>query len=49
GQTILGALPYSAQLAQADLNGQPSDVDDQTLADAVTGIWEKLQAALSNS
>ena len=46
GQTILGELPYSAQLAQADLDGRSADVDDPALADAIKQIVDALEKEL---
>lgn len=46
GQTILGELPYSLQLAQADLSGRSDDVDDPALADAIRQIVEALEKEL---
>jgi len=45
-QTILGELPYSPQLAQADLDGRSADVDDPALSDAIKGIVEALEKEL---
>ena len=45
-QTILGELPYSNQLAQADLDGRSAAVDDPALADAVDQIIEALEKEL---
>ena len=46
GQTVLGELPYSSQLAQADLSGHSADVDDPALADAIEQIVEALEKEL---
>ena len=46
GQTIIGSLPYSAQLARADLEGRPVDVEDRAFADAVNCIGEALEKQL---
>lgn len=45
-QTIIGMLPYSAELARADLEGCSVDVDDQSLVDAVNHIQEALEKQL---
>ena len=46
GQTILGDLPYSLQLLQADLDGRSADVDDPALADAIKQVLEALEREL---
>jgi CO dehydrogenase maturation factor len=46
GQIIIGTLPFSAELARADLEGRPVDVDDQALAEAVDRIKEALEEQL---
>jgi len=43
GQQILGVLPYSAELARADLEGRPADVADLAFAEAVRRIARALQ------
>ena len=46
GQTVLGELPYSVQLAQADLDGRSANVDDPALADSVEQILKGLEKEL---
>lgn len=46
GQTIIGSLPYSEELARADLEGRSVDVDDQALIDAVDRVGEALEKQL---
>jgi len=43
GQQILGVLPYCAELARADLEGRPADVDAPDFTEAVGRIAEALQ------
>ncbi len=38
GQTIIGTLPFSAELARADLEGRSVDVDDREFIEAVDRI-----------
>ena len=45
-QSIIGTLPYSAELARADLEGRSVDVEDRAFADAVQGIGEALEKQL---
>ncbi len=40
---ILGTLPYSAELARADLEGRSVDVKDPAFAEAVEGIGRALE------
>ncbi len=47
GQTILGELPYSTELSQADLDGRSADVDDPALGAAVKQVVEALEKELS--
>ncbi len=47
GQTILGVLPYCPDLARADLEGRPADVDDRAFVEAVRRIGEALEEQLS--
>ena len=46
GQAILGELPYSSQLLQADLDGRSAEVDDPALADAINQVVEALEKEL---
>jgi CO dehydrogenase maturation factor len=43
GQMILGALPYSAELARADLEGRPLGSEDRTWTEAVGQIVRVVQ------
>jgi CO dehydrogenase maturation factor len=43
GHIIIGTLPYSAELARADLEARSSDVDDRAFLDAVGHIGEALE------
>jgi len=43
GQEIIGMLPYSAELARADLEGRPLDLDDQAFGEGLGGIGEALE------
>jgi len=43
GQVILGALPYSAELARADLEGRPLSREDRSWAEAVGQIVRVVQ------
>ena len=45
-QNIIGTLPFSAELARADLEGRPVDVEDQAFAEAVGRIGEALENEL---
>jgi CO dehydrogenase maturation factor len=47
GERILGFLPYSEELARADLEGRPADVTDAAFRAAVERIEEALVKALS--
>lgn len=47
GQTILGALPYNANLARADLEGRAQDADDPSWAEAIERIAEALEQQLN--
>jgi CO dehydrogenase maturation factor len=47
GQVILGVLPYSAELARADLEGRAAEVGDPAFAKAVAGITDALEKELS--
>lgn len=46
GQVILGALPYCADVARADLEGRSGDVDDSSFLEAVTRIGNDLESRL---
>lgn len=46
GQVILGALPYCADVARADLEGRSGDVDDSGFLEAVTRIGKDLEHRL---
>lgn len=46
GQTVLGALPYRAALAQADWEGRPADWRDPALQAALDRICEALASHL---
>jgi CO dehydrogenase maturation factor len=43
GQTIIGELPYCAELARADLEGAPVDIHVGNLAEAVSRLVETLE------
>jgi len=43
---IVGTLPYSDELARADLDGRSVDVEDRALAEAIEGIGEALEKQL---
>jgi CO dehydrogenase maturation factor len=47
GQSILGMLPYCAELARADLEGRAADVEDPAFIEAVNNIIETLGKHLS--
>lgn len=49
GQTILGMLPYSAELARADLEGRSVDVDDQAFSGSVDRIRQALETKLGGT
>jgi CO dehydrogenase maturation factor len=44
---ILGALPYSAALARADLEGQSADVDDSVFRGAVERLSKTVEEHLA--
>ena len=44
GQVVLGALPYCAELARADLEGRPADVADSAFLEAVSRVAEALNS-----
>jgi CO dehydrogenase maturation factor len=46
GQTIIGTLPFSAELARADLEGRSVQVDDPEFAGAVDRVREALEERL---
>lgn len=46
GQTILGTLPYCEELARADLEGRPLEVQHRAFAGAVDRIGEVLEKQL---
>ena len=46
---ILGTLPFSAELARADLEGRSSDIDDPAFAAAVDRIGEALEKHLGSA
>ena len=46
GQILIGMLPYSAELARADLEGRSVDVDDRAFVEAVDRIREALEEQL---
>ncbi len=48
GQLVIGMLPYHAELARADLEGRPVDINDRILAEAVNRIAETLEQRLDN-
>jgi len=48
GQTILGVLPYSAALAQADLEGRPADFGAPDFAEAIDRIGSALENRLED-
>ncbi len=47
GQTVLGVLPYCAELARADLEGRPVELQDPAFAGAVHRIGEAVEKLLS--
>jgi len=47
-QTLLGVLPYSAELARADLEGRSVDVEDRAFVEAVGRIGEALEEQLGD-
>jgi len=48
GQTILGTLPFSEELAQADLDGRSVDIDDPQFSEALENIGQALENQLSD-
>ncbi len=46
GQDILGVLPYSADLARADLEGRAAEAEDPDFLAAVKQVWEALETRL---
>jgi CO dehydrogenase maturation factor len=46
-QTILGTLPYNAELARADLEGRAQGVEDSSWADATQRIVKALEQQIS--
>jgi CO dehydrogenase maturation factor len=49
GQTILGALPYNANLARADLEGRAQGIDDPPWTEAIERIVQALEKHLDHS
>jgi CO dehydrogenase maturation factor len=49
GQIIIGALPYAAELARADLEGRPAEIADPAFAAAVAAVGEELERQLKVS
>jgi len=47
-ENIIGTLPYSNELARADLEGRSVDVEDRAFAEAVEGIGEALEKHLGD-
>jgi len=47
GQTILGTLPFSEALAQADLEGRSVNIDDPAFSEALENIGKALEDQLS--
>ena len=47
-QTIIGTLPYSAELARADLDGRPVNVEDAAFLAALDEVGKSLQQELNN-
>jgi len=47
-EKIIGTLPYSTELARADLEGRSVDVQDRAFAEAVEGIGEVLAEELAS-
>jgi len=45
-ENIIGVLPYSEQLARADLEGRPADIEDPAFRAAVERIEEALEKEL---
>jgi CO dehydrogenase maturation factor len=48
GQVVLGALPYSAELARADLEGRSADVQDAAFQEAVTHLGDGIEKQLGD-
>ncbi len=48
-QSLIGVFPYSSEVAQADLEGRPVDLNNPALADAVNRIAEALEQRLEGS
>jgi CO dehydrogenase nickel-insertion accessory protein CooC1 len=46
GQTIVGELPYCAQLARADLEGDRVELSDEAFAGAVRRLTKALESLL---
>jgi len=46
GQIVIGMLPYSAELARADLEGRSVDIADEAFVEAVSRIKEVLEEQL---
>ena len=46
GQDIIGTLPYDAELARADLEGRPVDLENPAFGEAVDRIGEALEKQL---
>ena len=47
GQTILGTIPYCAELGQADLEGRSANIEDGQFLAAIDRIADKLEKQLS--
>jgi CO dehydrogenase maturation factor len=48
GQTMIGVIPYSAELGRADLEGRPVNLDDPGFAEAIDRIRETLESKLED-
>ncbi|MGO8688066.1 MAG: AAA family ATPase [Thermoguttaceae bacterium] len=48
GQTVVGELPYCAQLARADLEGSPVDIREGALAEAIQHVADALEKQFSS-
>jgi CO dehydrogenase maturation factor len=48
GQDILGVLPYSVDLAHADLEGRAAQTEDPAFLAAVKQIWQALETRLGD-
>jgi CO dehydrogenase maturation factor len=46
---IIGTLPFSTELARADLEGRSVEVQDRAFAEALEGIAEALEKQLGES